>query len=149
MALLTPGDVSQYLRDHAEFNILLDAVQFTEEDIESAIGFCIDEFNAMTPQTNYNEDSFPNRWLLLIGTVAHLMQSEAFLQLRNQATYNDGDVERIGIDDKFQLYQGLADRMNAKWDARAQKLKQQINMENGYGSLSSGYRHLRTGTRNY
>jgi len=144
---LTSGDVREFLRDYGEYNILLDSVEFTEDEIEKAMSFAVDRYNLLTPMTNLTEDTFPNRWLLLIGTCSHLMQSAAFLQLRNQATYNDGDVERIGIDDKFALYQQLAGALATDWNRYAQKVKQQVNMEGGYGSLSSGYRYVRPGTR--
>ena len=141
---LSSGDIRQFLRDYGEYNILLDNVEFSEEDINAAVRFTVARYNLLTPITTITEDGFPNEWLLLIGVCSHLMHSEAFLQLRNQATYQDGDVERIGIDDKFALSDSLAN----DWTTHAQKLKQQQNMEDCYGSLSSGYRWLRSGTRN-
>lgn len=145
---ITPGDVTQFLRDYPEFNILLDAVQFTEDDINKAMKFTVDRFNVITPISTFSSDNFPNDWLLLMGVVSHLMQSEACLQLRNQATYRDGDVENIGVDDKFALYVQMSDRLAAEFRDVSQKLKQQQNMEAGYDSLSSGYRYLRIGMRN-
>jgi len=145
---LTSGDVREFLRDYGDFNVLLDAVEFTEDEIEKAMQFATDRYNLITPTSNVTPDTFPNRWLLLIGTCIHLLQSAAFLQLRNQATYNDGDVERIGIDDKFALYQQLANSLASDWSQSAQKLKQQKNMEGAYDSLGSGYGWLRSGSRN-
>jgi len=149
MAILNPGEVSEFLRDFPEYNILLDNVQFTEDEINSAIRFTIERYNALTPVTQYTSDNFPNKWILLIGTCAHLMHSEIFLQLRNQATYRDGDIENIGIDDKAALYQALVDRLDNLWNSHAQKIKQQINLESAYGYLSSGYRWIRSGLRSY
>jgi hypothetical protein len=148
MSLLTSSDVVQFIRDQAELNILLDETMFTTAEINAAISLVIDQFNLFTPISNWAEDNFPNRYLLLIGVAAHLMQSEAFLQLRNQATYQDGDVQNIGIDDKFQLYMQLSKTLKAEFREDGKKLKQQQNMENGYGSLASGYRFVRTGIRN-
>lgn len=145
---LNPGDVTQFLRDYGEYNMLLDAVQFSSDDVEKAIHFAVSRYNALTPVTTTTADNFPNDWLLLIGTCSHLMGSESFLQLRNQATYRDGDVENIGVDDKFAMYQQLSASLANDWNAHAQKIKQQINMESCYGSLSSGYRYLRSGIRN-
>lgn len=145
---LKPGDVTQFLRDYGEYNILLDAVEFTEDDIEKAMYFTAMRYNALTPVTTVTAENFPNEWLLLIGTCSHLMRSEAFLQIRNQATYRDGDIENIGVDDKFALYQQLSQSLANEWTISAQKIKQQANMESCYGSLSSGYRWLRSGIRN-
>lgn len=144
---ITPGHVSRYLRDFSDNNILLDEVQFTEEDITDAMKFATDEFNVMGPASAFTPDTFPNDWLLLMGTTAHLMRSEAFLQLRNQSTYQDGDIQNIGVDDKFSFYTQLADNLKNEWKTAAQKYKQQMNMEDGYGSLSSGYRYIYPGAR--
>jgi hypothetical protein len=145
---LTPGDVTQFLRDYADVNILLDNVQFTQDDIEKAMSMVTSRYNLLSPTTTYTPDTFPNEWLFLIGVCSHLMHSEAFLQLRNQADYQDGDVQNPGIDNKFTAYKQLSDALAADWTGNAQKLKQQMNMEGCYDSLSSGYRYLRTGMRN-
>lgn len=144
---INPGHVQRFLRDYAQNNILLDAVQFEEEDIADATKFAIAEYNAMTPISTVDEDSFPNDWVLLMGIVSHLMRSESFLQLRNQATYQDGDIQNIGVDDKFAFYNQLAQQLKSDWKDAAQKIKQQINLESTYNSLSSGYRFLYPGFR--
>ncbi|PIX39963.1 MAG: hypothetical protein COZ56_16015 [Armatimonadetes bacterium CG_4_8_14_3_um_filter_58_9] len=144
---ITSGQVSRFLRDFADNNILLAEVQFEEEDIADAMMFALAEFNAMTPISSYNADGFPNDWILLLGTAAHLMMSESILQLRNMATYQDGDIQNIGVDDKHAQYSQLGQNLKAEWKATAQKFKQQLNMENGYDSLSSGYRYIYPGAR--
>lgn len=144
---VNPGHVQRFLRDYAQNNILLDNVQFEEEDIRDALKFAVAEYNALTPITVIDEDSFPNDWVLLMGIAAHLMRSESFLQLRNQATYQDGDIQNIGVDDKFTFYNQLSQQLKADWKDAARKIKQQINMESTYNSLSSGYRFLYPGFR--
>ncbi|RLI86683.1 MAG: hypothetical protein DRP01_03695 [Archaeoglobales archaeon] len=144
-----PGDVTRFLRDYPSYNIMLDTVQFDDEDISASIRFAISEFNAITPISSYASDApdkFPNEWLLLLGAASHLMSSEAFLQIRNQVTYNDGNVA-IGVDDKWQAYTNLKNDLKKDWKTTAQKFKQQKNMEQCYGGLSSGYRWIRTGWR--
>lgn len=137
--MITPGQVSRFLRDFPDYNILLADVQFDEEDISEAMKFAIAEFNAMAPITNYDSENFPNDWILLLGTVAHLMKSEAFLQLRNMATYSDGDIQNIGVDDKAGHYTSITQAIQAEWADKAQRYKQQLNMESGYGYMPSGY----------
>ena len=144
---LTLGQVTRFLRDHPSYNILLDEVQFSEEDLTDAMHFAVEQYNAVTPITGYTESNFPNDYLFLIGTAAHLMRSEAFLQLRNQLTYNDGDVAPIGVDDKFASYTRLRDELYKEWKETSRAIKTQINMEQGYGSLSSGYSRIRTGIK--
>jgi hypothetical protein len=147
MAVITSAEINRFLRDYAGNNILLAAVQFENDDITDAMKFTLAEFNGMTPMSSYTEDTFPNAWLYLMGVTAHLLQSESLLQLRNQATYNDGDIQSIGLDDKFPQYSQMAKALKDDWKAVAQKMKQQMNMEDGYGSLSSGYRYIYPGSR--
>jgi DnaJ-domain-containing protein 1 len=144
---ITPGQVSRFLRDFAENNVLLDEVEFEEEDIRDAMKFAVDEYNAITPVTVVDENSFPNDWVLLLGTCAHLMMSEAFLQIRNQVSYQDGDIQ-VSMDNKAEFYSALSDKIKSEWKSVAQKIKQQQNMETMYDSLSSGYRYIYTGFRN-
>jgi len=144
---LTLGQVTRFLRDHPSYNILLADVHFSEEDVTDAIHFATAQYNAMTPITQYTENNFPNDYLHLLGTAAHLMRSESFLQLRNQLTYNDGDVNPIGVDDKFAAYTALRDSLRAEWQETARAMKTQMNMEQGYGMLSSGYSRIRTGIK--
>ena len=81
--------------------------------------------------------------MLLIGTVRFLLQSESFLQIRNQATYQDGDIAPIGIDDKQAAYAQLAQVLReSEWDELVRGIKTQNNMEGAYNSLGSGYRNV-------
>jgi len=143
---VTDGQVRRFLRDFAGNNVLLDEVEFEDEDVRDATFFAISEFNAITPVTSFTEDNFPNDWVLLMGICAHLFRSESFLQLRNQATYQDGDIQ-VGIDDKFALYDQLADKLTSVWKQTAADINKQLNMEAAYGSLSSGYRYVYPGFR--
>jgi len=136
---LTLGQVTRFLRDYPSYNILLDGVQFSEEDIDQAMYFAVEKYNAMTPVTNFTAVNFPNSYVLLVGTCSVLMRSETFLQVRNNLTYSDGDVQSIGVDDKMAAYLRLKDDLNAEWDTLSRGMKTQRNMEQAYGSLGSGY----------
>lgn len=144
---LTLGRVTRFLRDYPSYNILLDDVQFSEEDVNQAMYFATQKYNAITPVTGYTVSNFPNDYVLLVGTCCLLMRSEAFLQIRNQLTYNDGDVAPIGVDDKMAAYLRLKDDLDAEWTALSRAMKAQQNMEQAYGSLKSGYAYIRTGLK--
>lgn len=139
--VISRDDIRLFLRDFSNNNILLDDVQFTDKELDSAMSFAVDEYNIINPIGSDTAASIPKS-LLMLGTCAWLMMSESFLQVRNQATYQDGDVSPIGLDDKTQLYQTLARNLREDWKTRAQLVKTQKNMESGYGQLSSGYRNV-------
>lgn len=67
--------------------------------------------------------------------------SESFLQIRNQATVQDGDIAPIGIDDKSAAYAQLAQQLKAEVDEITRQVKTQNNMESAYDSVGSGYKN--------
>ncbi len=133
-----------FLRDRADRNILLDDVQFTDDELNLATEMAVSAYNTVTPQTNLTPPTFPPhlRYLLLIGTARFLLMSESFLQVRNQATVQDGDISPIGIDDKAALYSEMARQLKAEWDELVRGVKTQNNMESAYTTLGSGYRNV-------
>lgn len=141
---VTKMQIRMFLRDRADKNILLDDVQFTDEELNLAVEMAVSAFNTVTPQTNLTPPSFPThlRYLLLIGTARFLLMSESFLQVRNQATVQDGDISPIGIDDKAALYSEMARQLKAEWDELTRGVKTQNNMESAYATLGSGYRNV-------
>ena len=141
--VVTKDQVRMFMRDRADKNILLDTVQFTDDELNLAMDMAVSGFNAVTPQSNFTPQTFPShlKYLLLIGTTRFLLMSESFLQARNQATVQDGDIAPIGIDDKAQLYAQLSASLKAEWDELTRGVKTQNNMEGAYNSLGSGYRN--------
>jgi len=139
--ILTTDQVRRFMRDRPDYNILLDRVEFTLEDINQGIEMVTSKYNSITPQTGLLAQSWPNhlQYVLLLGVAAYLIKSCAFLQLRNQATYQDGDIAPIGIDDKYPLYIQFAQILEAEWAQLVQAIKIQNNLEGAYGNLSSGY----------
>lgn len=139
--IVTRDQVRLFMRDYANNNILLDEVEFSNKDLNLAIEMAVSAFNTVTPQTNFTPTSFPQQltYLLLIGTARFLLMSESFLQVRNQATVQDGDIAPIGIFDKAELYSQLSQKLKAEWDELTRGVKTQNNMEGAYNTLGSGY----------
>lgn len=138
---ITVDMVRLFLRDYSNNNILLDDVQFQDTDVNQAMTMMANQFSVMNPISNDTVASIPPA-ILIIGTASWLMSSEAFLQIRNQATYQDGEISGIGIDDKTQLYQQLSAKLKEEWQTLARGYKTQRNLESAYGFLSSGYRNV-------
>lgn len=139
--VLTEDEVRRFMRDYPNKNILLDDVEFNLLDIQQGLDVITSAYNTMTPITSISIYGWPTtgKYLLLLGVAWYLIQSSTFLQLRNQATYQDGDIAPIGIDDKFALYMALWQQMKAEWTAAVKEFKIQLNLESAYGRLSSGY----------
>ena len=139
--VVSKDQVRMFMRDYANNNILLDDAQFTDRELNLALEMAVSAFNTVTPQTNHTPSSFPLplRYLLLVGTVRFLLMSESFMQARNQATVQDGDIAPIGISDKASLYSQLAQQLKGEWDELTRGVKTQNNMESAYATLGSGY----------
>ena len=132
-----------FMRDRADKNILLDTVQFTDDELNLAMDMAVSGFNAVTPQSNFTPQTFPShlKYLLLIGTTRFLLMSESFLQARNQATVQHGAIAPTRPADTPQLYAQLSASLKAEWDELTRGVKTQNNMEGAYNSLGSGYRN--------
>lgn len=142
--VVSVAQLRMFLRDYANKNILLDDVQFTQDEVNFALEMATSAYNAVTPQSALTPSTWPTqiKYVLLIGASRFLMQSESFLQVRNQATYQDGDIAPIGIDDKVAQYSQLAQQLKAEWDELVRGIKTQNNMEAAYNDLGSGYRNV-------
>ncbi len=142
--ILTVDQVRRFMRDYPNRNILLDEVEFDQDDVNQGIEMVTSAYNSITPLGGISAQSWPPdfQYLLLLGITWYLLKSGAFLQLRNQATYQDGDIAPIGIDDKFSLYMQYWQTLFAEWQGMVKEAKIQLNLESTYGSLSSGYRNV-------
>jgi hypothetical protein len=145
-AAVTSDEIRMFLRDVAGQvpgtgveNIMFDAPEFSDADIQRAIKFTAARFNVMTPISNDPAETI-NAWLMLIGVSEFLMTSEAFRQQRNQVGYGSGDIQPVGIDDKVQLYLGMAQYLKSEFEDKSKAFKMSRNAEAAYGHLGSGYR---------
>ena len=66
---LTPDKIRIFLRDSPEYNILLDDVEFTGEDIEAAIEMTLGRWNAITPVTNLTDYGYINPYVFFISII--------------------------------------------------------------------------------
>lgn len=135
---ITPDLVRKYINDNIEHNRLLDGLEFDNERITLARDMAIGMFNLMTPYSNYNQDNFPNPFLLLIGTLGNLFSGESAMAARNQMSYQDGGLD-IPIEERFQYYDTLSTRFNGMFTTMGQQLKIQLNIEACWGHVSSDF----------
>jgi hypothetical protein len=140
--IVTRDEVRRFMRDYPDKNILLDDVEFSQQDVDQAADFIVSAYNVTTPLSSITLEGWPagHKYLLLLGIAWYLVKSGTFLQKRNQLTYQDGDIAPIGIDDKFSLYMSLWQTLKQEWDMMVKESKIQMNLERCYGYVSSGYR---------
>lgn len=116
VGLPTFAEVRLYLRDYAQENELLDAVDFDGSEITMAADMCVCEWNEADPWDGprYATDSFPFRARWLRGIISHLYQIAADHYARNQMQKDGG---QIAYDDKAkaEMYQKKAIMYRQEW----------------------------------
>jgi hypothetical protein len=134
--VVTPDQVREFMRDFPDKNILVDGVEFADNDIERAIRMTISMGNAIARPTSYSVTSFPNDYVLLQGVCSYLLKSEGIRQLRNEAMFQDGNIQPVGLDNKQQAYAALASQYLQEFTQMLTAIKIQDNM-NTFGHMTS------------
>lgn len=134
--LLTTDEIQLFLQDYPEANVLLDKEEFSPAYMQFCISLAVSEFNSMSPRSNFSDVSFPSKSILLYGALWQMFLGAAAKQARNQLTYSDGGLT-IPIEEKYELYKNLADTFGTQFTSSASRLKISLNMEAGWGSVSS------------
>lgn len=136
--VLSPEFVRRYIQDDPKNNYLLEGVQFEDDQIQQAEDLAISFFNVMTPISNYSSTDFPNQSILLFGTLWHLYVGAAARAARNQMSYSDAGLQ-IPIEERFEMYSAMAAEYKNLFSTASQQYKIQLNVESGWGHISSDY----------
>ena len=132
-------EIRDYLRDSAGNNLLISGEEFSDVIINLAIDLACSEYDMMAPATSTNRYTFPNKSLLLSGTLYKMFSGQCALLARNTMQYSDGGLQ-IPVEERFQLYQALASMYQESFEKSARSLKTQLNMDEfGWGEVSSDY----------
>ena len=134
--VINPDDVREFMRDFPDRNILVDGVEFEDNDIVRAIRRTISMGNAIARPTSYTVTTFPNDYVLLMGVCSYLLKSEGLRQLRNEATYQDGNIQPVVLDNKQQSYAALASQSIQEYTQMVTAIKIQQNLSS-FGNMSS------------
>jgi hypothetical protein len=122
-------------------NILINALEFSDEEIITAIKKPVDEFNALyQPKTSYTVSSFPGRWRFfwMNAVIGYLLRIAALSYSRNHLPYSTGG---ISVDDKNKANEYLTQSSMylGEWRDFIKNTKLEINIGNGFGYIGSGY----------
>jgi hypothetical protein len=134
--ILSPSEVRLFISDYPEDNHLLDAEEFSDPFIILCTSLAVDEFNAISPKTTFNSANFPSKSLLMTGTLWQIYAGSMAKMARNHLSYSDGGIQ-IPIEEKYEMYKNLADTYGAQFQTTGLRLKTSLNMEDGWGQVSS------------
>lgn len=133
--------IRSHMRDHTFDNELVDGFESTDAQLQKAINLTVARYNMKPPRVlTFEVANFPldMEYALIMGSVAHILQSVSILQLRNQLTYTDGGIH-VGLTDKHQLYKVMAKELLMEFDEMIKADKIQRNLEAGWGAVVSPY----------
>jgi hypothetical protein len=116
-------DVRLFMRDFYDKNPLHADIEFTDEEINAACRHAVDLANAIGRPTSYTVSAFPNNYVLMLGASGHLTKSEAIRQLRNQSQFQDGNIQGVGMDEKYQFYMQLSQSLTSEFRDHVTQIK--------------------------
>ncbi len=91
-------EVRAWLRDFPELNRLIVGEESSPRMIQFCAHMALDEWNAFSPVQFTSVGSFPNKTILILLTVTHILTSAGILHSRNRFDFNAGnfvaDTER-------------------------------------------------------
>jgi len=134
--LLTVQEVREFISDYAPNNYLIDGEEMSDTYIALCMTLGVDSYNSFPPRSGLGIQNFPSKSVLLWGTLWHMYLGKAALLARNHMSYSDGGLQ-IPIEERMQLYQSLAGQYEASFKSSAMDLKKHLNMESGWGYVSS------------
>lgn len=126
------GTVRLFMRDYPQLNRLIQGEEHSDRLIAWAVVDALDDFNGTPPLTGYGLSNFPNKYLLVRGTVISLLESVGLLMTRNHLTFSDGGIQ-VGVSDKTPLIQSWIQLLTNKYEDKKMRLKIALNIENGWG----------------
>lgn len=138
MAILTAQEVRETIQDKVGSNYLIDGEELSDTQINIAMEMTVSDWNSTPPTAANSVAAFPYKHILLYGTLYRCFIGQAALIARNTFAFNDGGLN-IPLEERFQLYQALATIYQTEYTSTMTKVKININMEEGWGSMGSDY----------
>lgn len=137
---LTVSDIRQALWDVCpEENILLDDLEFSDEEIMNAIRRPVDQWNELPPPMRLaTVDNFPYRENWLRAACGILLETAGYRKLRNQLPYNGAG---LSVDEhaNWKAYVELGKRAATEFMQWALNHKKCLNVNEAWNYLSSPY----------
>ncbi len=109
--MLDPDMIKEYIKDKPELNILHDNMeQFSDDLMDVIIPMTYQEAAILAPAVATRKELVPDV-IILHGVIARLLESESFLELRNQLQYQDNNMSSMPLSAKQAQYTQLSQMM--------------------------------------
>ena len=129
--------IREFLQDYPALNILKDNMeQFSDELIETVIPMVVNEAVTLKPSLTTVVDKIPPV-VWIHGIVAKLLQSESFVQLRNQITVGDNNNPGTSIFGKQGDYIQIANMFQQQFERLLDMAAKKVWYDGLWGSVDS------------
>lgn len=138
--IITINDVRTFINDRAQTNTLIDGVNWSDKDIESAFISVIDYYNLLPPPLRmYTVETFPFRSVALLGIAGWLLKGAAIGHAANALSYSAAGVSVDDRGGKAALFGQLGNQMWDEFKALAQQMKVVQNVGGCYDHHGSEF----------
>lgn len=138
MAVLSCQEVREFVLDKIEKNYLIDGEELSNTQISIAMEMTLLDWNSTPPTDASTLDNFPFKHILMFGTLYRCFMGLSALVSRNNFGFSDGGIS-VPLEERAQLYQMLSTMYQAEYALTMSKVKINLNMEQGWGSIGSDY----------
>ena len=144
MAKIDLETVRDFLRDYPSLNLLNDNLeQFSEDVMESLMSMVISDIKVYFPALSGAITEIPPS-VLIYGLVSKLLQSEAFLQLRNKVAVTDNNNAATSIFGKEQEYNMMASMFDKQFKDGLEAIAKSRFYRTCWGGVSSSSDDIET-----
>jgi len=134
--MIDTDKISEFIQDLPDNNALLDyAVQFKDELIDLIIPMVYDEIRILYPSLKPVMNQISDE-IIKYGVIYKLMESESFLQLRNQVQYNDSNSS-VSLSNKTDSYIQRAEIMKQQFYALLNGVATRSFLQTAWGGTRS------------
>ncbi|KYK22701.1 hypothetical protein AYK24_00305 [Thermoplasmatales archaeon SG8-52-4] len=123
--------------DKEELNVLIRALETTDEEMNDYIQKAVDLFNSLGYTTSYTLSDYPNKGNLIEGTVIQILMGKGILSARNMLTYRDEGGITVQDFDTYGRYINLFNVYINRYMQQAMDIKRSLNVDGAYGSIES------------
>lgn len=135
--VVTVEDLQAFLSDTPEYNLPLNNMYLTPEELQLSIELALDDYNNSPPDSDFIPDlyNFPSKKILLLGAAVEALRMTSHKELRGRMDYNDGGVQN-SLYTKTPEYISLQMQTQQEYERLKTRYKRQQNMKACYGGIS-------------
>ena len=126
--------IREYMKDVPELNLLHDGMeQFDDDIIDIALKLAKQDVEIHAPAIAFSAGGVPDS-IMYHAVIARLLESEAFLELRNQLQYQDNNMSSVPMSAKQQNYTQMSMAMKSTYEEALNKMATASFYHTAWGS---------------